>query len=68
MPDDVEPDEVEPKDQEARDASTVALLREIRDVQQKMLDTQTRFLWVLLPIFALLTILTILGLAGFFGP
>ena len=46
------------------DDETVKLLREIRDLQQKTLDAQRQLLMFLLPIFALMTIATILGLAG----
>lgn len=45
---------------------TVALLREIRDLSKGQYETQKQFLFVLLPIFALMTIMTILGLTGFF--
>ena len=45
---------------------TVALLREIRDLNKAQYETQKQFLFVLLPIFALMTIMTILGLTGFF--
>ncbi len=34
----------------------VALLKEIRDVQKESLDRQNRFLWVSIPIFAVLVI------------
>jgi len=43
------------------------LLKEIRDLHAQMLSTQKNFLWILLPIFVLLAIQTILGLAGFFS-
>ena len=49
------------------DEETVKLLREIRDLQQKSLDAQRQLLMFLLPIFALMSIATILGLAGFFS-
>ena len=45
----------------------LSLLREIRDLQRETLSAQRMYLWILLPIFALLTILVILGLSGFFG-
>ena len=44
----------------------IALLREIRDLQKESLAQQKAHMWILLPIFALLAILLILGLAGFF--
>ncbi|HNS98132.1 MAG TPA: hypothetical protein PLJ27_11860 [Polyangiaceae bacterium] len=40
---------------ESNDA-TVALLREIRDIQKESLDWQRRFLWILIPIFAVLVV------------
>ena len=45
---------------------TLAVLREIRDLQREMLARQNAHLWILLPIFALLAMMLILGLAGFF--
>ena len=45
----------------------LAVLQEMRDVQREMLATQRMYLWILLPIFALLTILVILALTGFLG-
>lgn len=44
----------------------LALLREIRDLNREMVAQQKAHMWILLPIFALLAILLILGLAGFF--
>ncbi|MCB9593310.1 MAG: hypothetical protein H6719_11320 [Sandaracinaceae bacterium] len=44
----------------------LALLREIRDLQKESVQQQKAHMWILLPIFALLAILLILGLAGFF--
>ena len=41
---------------------SVKLLEEIRDLQREALDRQTRFLWVLVPIFAVLCIQTVLTL------
>lgn len=41
---------------------TNKLLREIRDLQRESLDRQSRFLWILLPIFAVLCIQTALFL------
>jgi hypothetical protein len=38
------------------------LLQEIRDLQREALDRQTRFLWVLVPIFAVLCVQTVLTL------
>ncbi len=52
----------------AEDEDTVALLKEIRDIQKKQLDHQARFLWVLLPIFTALAMILIFGLTGFFAP
>lgn len=40
----------------------VALLKEIRDVQRESLDRQNRFLWVSIPIFAVLCIQVTLAL------
>jgi hypothetical protein len=37
---------------------TNKLLKEIRDLQRDSLDRQNRFLWILLPIFAVLCIQT----------
>jgi hypothetical protein len=48
------------------DEGVVTLLKEIRELQQRSLDVQSRFLFMLLPIFVLLTIITILGLTGYF--
>lgn len=45
------------------DDETIKLLAEIRDLQREALDRQTRFLWVLVPIFAVLCIQTVLTLA-----
>ena len=42
------------------DDDTNELLKEIRDLQRDELDRQTRFLWVLVPIFAILCIQTVL--------
>lgn len=44
------------------DEDTVKLLTEIRDLQREALDRQNRFLWVLVPIFAVLCIQTVLTL------
>lgn len=49
------------------DEESVKVLREIRELQQKTLDAQRQLLMLLLPIFALMTIATILGLTGFFS-
>lgn len=49
------------------DDETLKVLREIKDLQQKSLDAQKQLTMLLLPIFALMTIATILGLTGFFG-
>ncbi len=38
------------------------LLKEIRDLQREALDRQARFLWVLVPIFAILCVQTVLVL------
>lgn len=38
------------------------LLKEIRDLQREALDRQNRFLWVLVPIFAILCIQTVLAI------
>lgn len=43
----------------------LAVLREIRDLDREMLAAQKAHMWILLPIFALLAIMTILGLTGF---
>jgi len=48
------------------DEQVVEVLKAIRAQQGEMLAQQGKFLWILLPIFALLAIQTILGLAGFF--
>lgn len=53
-------------DETASDDEVVAVLREIRDLQKEMLARQKAHLWILLPIFALLAMMLILGLAGFF--
>jgi hypothetical protein len=50
MADDHDDKKLEPRDE------VVALLREIRDVQKESLDRQNRFLWVSIPIFAVLVI------------
>jgi hypothetical protein len=44
----------------ADDDDTNELLKEIRDLQREELDRQNRFLWVLVPIFAILCIQTVL--------
>ncbi|MEQ9321455.1 MAG: hypothetical protein RIF41_19985 [Polyangiaceae bacterium] len=44
------------------DEETTKILAEIRDLQREALDRQTRFLWVLVPIFAVLCIQTVLTL------
>jgi len=51
----------------ADDDDTLAVLKEIREIQKKQLDQQARFLWVLLPIFAALAMILILGMTGFFA-
>lgn len=50
----------------SNDDESVKVLRELRDLQQKTLDAQRQLLMLLLPIFALMTIATILGLTGYF--
>lgn len=40
------------------------LLKEIRDLQRESLDRQGRFLWILIPIFAVLCVQTVLLLVG----
>lgn len=45
----------------------LVLLEEIRDLNREQLAAQRMYLWILLPIFALLTILVILALTGFLG-
>jgi hypothetical protein len=49
------------------DDKTLGVLKEIRDIQKNQLDLMTRFLWVLLPIFAALAMILILGMTGFFA-
>jgi hypothetical protein len=44
------------------DEEMVGLLKEIRDLQRESLDRQTRFLWILLPIFAVLVVQVVLSL------
>lgn len=51
----------------ADDDDMLKLLTEIRDIQKKQLEQQARFLWVLLPIFAAISMILILGLTGFFA-
>ena len=46
----------------ADDEDMTKLLTEIRDLQREALDRQTRFLWVLVPIFAILCVQTVLSL------
>lgn len=55
-------DEEKPSPQEEQ----LALLRQIRDLQAEALAQQKAHMWILLPIFALLAMMLILGLAGFF--
>jgi len=43
----------------------IALLQQIRDLQQEMVAGQKYHQWILLPIFALLAIMLILGLTDF---
>ena len=50
----------------ANDEDTLKVLREIRDLQQKSLDAQQRLVLLVLPIFALMTMMSVLALAGFF--
>lgn len=38
----------------------VALVKEIRDLQKESLDRQNRFLWVTIPIFAVLCVQAVL--------
>ena len=40
----------------ADDEKVVKLLTEIRDLQVQALDRQNRFLWILVPIFAVLCV------------
>ena len=42
------------------DESLAVLLKEIRDLQRETLDRQSRFLWILIPIFAVLCVQTVL--------
>jgi hypothetical protein len=51
----------------ADDNKVLLVLEEIRELQKKQLDQQARFLWILLPIFVAISMLLILGLAGFFS-
>ena len=51
-------------DKGARDEQ-LALLREIRDLNQELLAQHKAHNWILLPIFTLLAMMLILGLAGF---
>lgn len=44
------------------DDEMVGLLKEIRDLQREALDRQTRFLWILVPIFAVLCVQVVLML------
>ncbi len=50
-----------------KDDQVVALLKEIRDLQQRTVDGQRQALLFVLPIFALMTIAIILALTGFFA-
>ena len=50
----------------ADDDTNLEVLKEIREIQKKQLELQNRFLWVLLPIFAAIAMILILGLTGFF--
>lgn len=43
-----------------REENLLKLLAEIRDVQRESLDRQNRFLWISIPIFAVLCIQTTL--------
>lgn len=43
----------------------LALLREIRDLQEELVAQNKAHMWILLPIFTLLAIMLILGLSGF---
>ena len=52
------------KDETTPEEQTVALLTEIRDLQAEMVAGQKMHQWILLPIFALLTIMLILALSG----
>jgi hypothetical protein len=40
----------------------LAVLKEIRDMQRQSLERQAQFLWIVLPIFAILCVQTILEL------
>jgi hypothetical protein len=51
----------------ADDDEMLRVLREVRDLQQKTLDAQKQQVLILLPIFALMTMAMVLGLAGFFS-
>jgi hypothetical protein len=44
------------------DDDMTQVLKEIRDLQREGLDKQTRFLWILVPIFAVLCVQTVLFL------
>jgi hypothetical protein len=48
-------------DQDKKD-ELLAVLKEIRDLQRESLDRQNRFLWVSIPIFAVLCIQVTLAL------
>lgn len=56
-------------DDDARETTAeeeqLALLREIRDLHMEQLAQTKSHNWILLPIFALLAIMLILGLSGF---
>jgi hypothetical protein len=44
------------------DDDMVGVLKEIRELQRESLDRQNRFLWVLIPIFAVLAVQVVLAL------
>jgi hypothetical protein len=46
----------------ADDDDLLTVMKEVRDLQREALDRQTRFLWILLPIFAMLCVQVVLML------
>lgn len=48
-----------------KDQELLTVVRELRDLQQKTLDTQRQQQLLMLPIFVMLAIATILGITGF---